>query len=97
MFIGVGRIRLHLPENQSLKGKRQVIKPIIARVQNQFNVAIAEVGDQDLWQSADLGICCISGDARHAAEMLAKVIAFVEGSRLDAELTDYETEIISAF
>jgi len=97
MFVGVGRVRLHLPENQSLKGKRQVVKPIVARVQNQFNVAIAEVGDQDLWQSAELGICCVSGDARHAGEMLAKVIAFVEGSRLDAELTDYETEIISVF
>ena len=97
MFVGVGRIKLHLPENQSLKGKRQVIRPIIARVKNQFNVSVAEVGDQDLWQAAELGVCCVSGDAQHAAEMLAKVIAFVEGSRLDAELTDYETEIIPIF
>jgi len=97
MFVGVGRIRLHLPENQSLKGKRQVIRPIIARVKNLFNVSIAEVGDQDLWQTAELGVCCVSGDAQHASEMVAKVIAFVEGSRLDAELTDYETEIIPVF
>jgi uncharacterized protein YlxP (DUF503 family) len=97
MFIGVARVKLRLPENQSLKGKRQVIKPIITRLQNHFNVAVAEVGDQDLWQSSEIGIACVSDDAQHASEMLARVLAFVEGSRLDAEVTDYETEIIPAF
>ena len=97
MFVGVGKIRLHLPENQSLKGKRQVIKPIVSRVQNHFNVAIAEVGDQDLWQVAELGISCVSDDAQHASEMLTKAITFIENSRIDAEITDYETEIISVF
>ncbi len=97
MFVGVARIRLHLPENQSLKGKRQVIKPIITRVQNQFDVAVAEVGDQDLWQSAELGISCVTSEAKHADEVLAKVIRFVESSRVDAEVVDCETEIISVF
>lgn len=93
MFVGVGRIRLHLPENQSLKEKRQVIKPIIARVKNQFNVSVAEVGDQDLWQMSVLGIACVTSDAQHASEMLAKVISFVEHGRLDAEVVDVATEI----
>ncbi len=97
MFVGVARVKLHLPENQSLKGKRQVIKPIITRVQNQFNVAVAEVGDQDLWQSSEIGIACVSDDAQHVSEVLGKVLAFVEGSRIDAEVVDYETEVIPAF
>ncbi len=97
MFIAAARIRLHLPENQSLKEKRQVIKPIITRVQNHFNVSIAEVGDQDLWQSAELGVICVSGAAQHATEMLSKVIDFIEGLRVDAQIVDYETELIPVF
>lgn len=94
MFVGVAKVRLHIAENQSLKGKRQVIKPIIARVKNQFNVSIAEIADQDLWQTAELGICCVSADAQHADEMLAKVVAFIESVRLDAEVGEVETEIL---
>ena len=97
MFVAVAKITLHLPENQSLKGKRQVLKPIIAKVQNQFNVAVAEVGSQDLWQKAEVGICCLSENHQHAEEMLAKVIDFVQDSRVDAEVTDVETESLCLF
>jgi uncharacterized protein YlxP (DUF503 family) len=97
VFIATAKITLHLPENHSLKGKRQAIKPIIDRVKNHFNVAIAEVGEQDRWQVAEIGVCCVSGDGRHATEMLSKVIAFVESSRFDTEVADFETEIIPVF
>ena len=53
MVIGTCTIELHIPGNGSLKGKRRVIKSIIARVHNEFNVSIAEVDNQDLWQ----GVC----------------------------------------
>ncbi|MBI2909243.1 MAG: DUF503 domain-containing protein [Chloroflexi bacterium] len=97
MNVGVCRIRLRIPENHSLKGKRHVLKSIIARVQNKFNVAIAEVEDQDLWQVATLGMSCVSNHGPHADEILAKVVDFIEGMREDVELLDYETEIIHAF
>jgi hypothetical protein len=89
-------VKLRLPENGSLKGKRQVSKSIIERVKNRFNVSIAEVDDQDLWQSLTLGISCVSNSAPHANEILSKAVNFIENNRFDAELVDYEIEIINA-
>lgn len=97
MVIGACRVILDLPENASLKDKRQVLKSVMARVRNQFNVAIAEAGEQDRWRTAELGICCVSTDAQHANSMLSKVVDFIAGSRWDAELAHYEIEIINAF
>ncbi len=96
MHIGVCTIRLHLPENHDLKGKRQVVKSVLERVRARFNVAIAEVDEQDLWQMAVLGAATVSTDASHAHEMLTKVVEFIQSSRLDAELFDYEIEVIAA-
>ncbi len=95
MVIAACRVALHLPDNHSLKGKRHVIKSIIARVQNKFsNVSIAEVDGQDLWQSAALGIAYVSGESQHANEVVSKVIDFIENSRIEAELMDYQIEIV---
>ena len=95
MQIGVCRIKLHLPDAHSLKGKRQVANSLISRIQNQFNVAVAEAEDNDLWQRLTIVACCVSNDAGHANQMLSRVVSFVEESRRDLELIDYETEIIS--
>ena len=95
MHVGVCRIMLHLPESGSLKDKRQVARSLSARIRNKFNVAVAEVEDQDLWQRLTLAVCCVSTDPAHANEMVSKVVAFVEESRRDLELLDYQTEIIS--
>jgi len=92
--IGICKIRLRLPENQSLKGKRQVLKSITARIRNKFNVSVAEVEDQDLWQLITIGVSCVSNSGQHANEVLSHVVDFVVQSRLDAELLDYEIEII---
>lgn len=94
MHVGVCRIYLRLPEGSSLKYKRQVLRSIIARVRGRYEVAIAEVDDNDRWQLATLGIACVSNDAGHANEVLSKVVDFVQASRSDAELLDYELEII---
>jgi uncharacterized protein YlxP (DUF503 family) len=94
MNIGVCRIRFRLPENSSLKGKRRVVKSVIARVRNKFDVSVAEVGDQDLWQLATLGVCCVSNDKRHTNEVLSKVVDFIVNSRFEVEILDYEIEIV---
>ena len=86
---------LYLPDSNSLKDKRQVARSLSARIRNKFNVAVAEVEDQDLWQRLTLAVCCVSTDSAHANEMVSKVVAFVEESRRDLELLDYQTEIIS--
>ena len=95
MHIGVCRIMLHLPDSASLKDKRQVARSLSARIRNTFNVAVAEVADQELWQRLTLAVCCVSTDSAHANEMGSKVVAFIEESRQDLELLDYQTEIIS--
>ncbi len=94
MNVGVCRIDLRLPENISLKGKRQVLKSITARVRNKFDVAVAEVDNHDRWQLATIGICCISNNSRHTNEVLSKVVDFVINSRFEVEILDYEIEIL---
>ena len=94
MNVGICKIRLRLPENQSLKGKRRVLKSITARLKNKFNVSVAEVGDQDLWQLATLGICCVSNDQRFTNEVLSKVVDFITGSGFDVEILGCEIEIL---
>ena len=88
---------MFLPDSQSLKAKRQIARSVVARIRNQFNVTVAEADDNDLWQRLTLGVCCLSNDTKHANEILSNVVAFVEKSRDDLELLDYETEIIAGF
>ncbi len=90
-------MRFRLPENQSLKGKRRVLKSITTRVASKFNVSVAEVDDQDLWQLATLGISCVSNNKRHANEVLSRVVDFITDSRFDIEILDYEIEILPVF
>jgi len=97
MNVGVCRIELRLAENLSLKGKRRVLKSITTRVSNKFNVSIAEVSDQNLWQLATLGICCVSNNSRYTNEVLSKVVDFVVNSRFEVEILNYEIEILPVF
>jgi uncharacterized protein YlxP (DUF503 family) len=94
MNVGVCRIRLHLPGTLSLKGKRQVLKSITTRIKNKFNVSVAEIDDQELWQLAVVGICYISNNKRHTNEVLSKVVDFIVGGRFEVEVVDYEIEIL---
>lgn len=96
MNIGALRVRLRIPENHSLKGKRRVLRSITSQVKNRFNVSISEIDDQDLWQVATLGITCVSNDSRHANEVLSHVISFIDNIRGDAEVLDYEIELLHA-
>lgn len=96
MNVGVCRIELRLPENQSLKGKRQVVKSIIARLQNKYNVSVAEIDNQGLWQLATLGITCVSNHRRHADETLSSVVRFVVQNYPNLEIVNSEIEIFPA-
>src|SRR5437588_11216294 len=94
MIIGTARITLFLPENYSLKDKRQDIKSLLARTINQFHVAAAEVGDHENWQRAIIGVACVSNDPRHADELMSKVVNFVEHNLPAGGPEDYEIEIV---
>jgi len=94
MNVGICKIKLHLPENISLKGKRQVLRSITTRVRSKFNVSMAEVDDQNLWQLATLGICFVSNDKRYTNEVLSKVVDFIIDGRFEIEILNYEIEIL---
>ena len=94
MNVGVCRIERRLAENLSLKGKRRVLKSITTRLSNKFNVSVAEVGGQNLWQLATLGVCCVSNNSRYTNEVLSKVVDFIVGSRFEVEILNYEIEIL---
>ncbi len=95
MNVGVCKVKLRLPENLSLKGKRQVVKSVTARLKNKFNVSVAEVEDNDLWQLATIGICFVSNDGRFTNEVLSKAVEMVVNSQGDFEMLDYEIEILA--
>jgi uncharacterized protein len=93
--VGICKVKLRLPDNLSLKGKRQVVKSVTARLKNKFNVSVAEVEDNDLWQLATIGICFVSNDKRFTNEVLSKAVEFVVNSQGDFEMLDYEIEILA--
>ena len=95
MHIGFCRMELYLPESHSLKARRQVARSVAARIRNQFNVAVAEVEQGELWQRLTLGICCLSDDPDHAEQTISRVASYIEDSRPDVQLLDYEIEMIS--
>jgi uncharacterized protein YlxP (DUF503 family) len=94
MVIGVCKLDLRIPENHSLKEKRHVLRKLIDRVRARFNVAIAEVGDNDLWQRAEMGFCAVGNDRRHINSSLDKVVYFIEQMNL-VEMVRTEIEIIT--
>lgn len=94
VVIGSCELILHLPDNHSLKGKRQVSRSLVQRIRNRFNVAIAEVADQDQWQVLSLGVSCVSDNARHIDEILSKVIDFIDDQNSGAVLHQTRVEII---
>ena len=95
MVVGVCRLTLTIPEglNDSLKGKRGVVKRVISRTRNEFNVAMAEVGDNDVWDSAVLGFAVVANDHRFVNQVVDKVVHFIQELYL-AEVEDWETEIL---
>ena len=76
--MALGTVELHLPDVDSLKGKRHVLKGLKERVRNRFEVAVAEVDHHDSWQRATLAVACVSHDSRHANEVVDKAMDFIE-------------------
>ena len=94
MVLGIGRLSIHIPEAHSLKEKRRVVQSIIGRVRSRFDVAIAEVDDQQVWQVATVGIVSLSNSSQHADEVLQTVISFMEQNLRSGYLADVSTEIM---
>lgn len=93
MVVGVGRVELLMPGNDSLKGKRRVLKSIVDRVRSRFNVSVAEIEWQDEWERAMLAMACVANDTRHVHRVLSGVMNWLEGNG-HALVHDYCIEIM---
>ncbi len=94
MFTAIAQVTLHLPESSSLKDKRQVVRSLLARLRHQFEVSAAEVARQDTWQIAVLGLAYVSGEARHAEEVVQHALRYIEESRPDLAITDVQVDVL---
>jgi uncharacterized protein len=91
--VALGLVELHLPDVESLKGKRHVLKGLKEKVRARFEVSVAEVDHQDLWQRATLALAYVSADARHANEVVTKAIDFIEDN-VEGQVLDTSVEIL---
>lgn len=97
MFIGIARFEIFIPSSASLKDKRQVLRKVTQVVRNKFNVSIAEVDYQDLWQRAALGVTCVAESVGHCRKVLQEVEKAVGRAAIDgAEIVDRSLEVVSA-
>ncbi len=78
MHLGLLTLWLHLPGCRSLKEKRRRLQPLLHRLHRQFNVSVAEIGEQDKWQRAVIACAIVSNDAAHAQRVLQQVTAWAE-------------------
>jgi uncharacterized protein YlxP (DUF503 family) len=94
MIVGIIRLRVRLPGNNSLKGKRRVVKSLIGQVSSHFNnVAVSEVALHDVWQRAEIGISTVGNSHPIINSVLDKILEFIERTCL-VEVIDTDIEII---
>jgi uncharacterized protein YlxP (DUF503 family) len=91
MPIGLLIIEIHIPDARSLKDKRQVLRSLKDTLRAHFNVAVAELEHQDLWQRSRVGVISISGDAKHLEESMSAIATEAE-RLLDRNLVSQEIE-----
>jgi uncharacterized protein YlxP (DUF503 family) len=92
VLVGTLVLTTVLRESHSLKDKRRVVASFKEQVRNRFNVSIAEIEDQDLWQRAVFGVAAVGGDGRFLNAELDKIVDFLRAFR-NIELVDYQIEI----
>lgn len=92
MIVGVVKIEIHIPESESLKGKRHFLRRIKDRVRNKFNVSIAEVDHNDLWQRTTLGISVVANEKQFANQVLSQVVGLI-GKENGVQILDYSIEL----
>jgi len=94
MVVGLGIITFRLHDCRSLKGKRKVVKSIISRLRNNFNVSAAEVGANDIYQRAEIGFALVGNDRKVINSKIDKIFNLADELGL-AEIIDSEMEIIN--
>ena len=94
MHVGALSIELHIPGSSSLKQKRSRLKPLVIRLGKEFNVSAAEVGLNDLHQSAEIACVAVSNDSRHLQQMLETIPPWIEKNRPDLQIVDTQITLL---
>ena len=92
MVIGVCSVELHLSGNGSLKGKRGILKPLLARLHREFNLATAEVGHNDAWQSSEVSFVTVANDPGHVHALLERAVHWIESYHPEVQVVDWQIE-----
>lgn len=96
MVVGILRIEFRVQDNRSLKGKRKIVRSMVDKVKNKFNVSVAEIGSNDKWQKIELGISTVGNDRRHVDSSLNNVLNYLDALYL-ADIVDSEMEILNFY
>ncbi len=94
MVIGACTVELHIPGNSSLKGKRGILKPLMTHLRREFNLAVAEVGRNDAWQSAEVSLVTVANDAGYVRKVLERAPRWIENYHPEVQVVDWEIEIL---
>ena len=92
MVVAIAQLTLIIHDNNSLKGKRKVVKSLIEKVRHRFEASVAEVGDHELWQKAKIGLALVGNDARLLNTRLDQIASFIENQHL-AEILESHVEL----
>lgn len=92
MVVGLLTVELRFPENGSLKEKRMLLQRLTARLKQQFNVSVAEVGNQDTWQRSTLAVASVNTSGREADSSLARVLDIIDAYHA-AEVLEHHIEM----
>jgi len=92
--VGILTLHIHLAGCSSLKEKRGRLKPLLTRIRREFNISVAEVDYQDVWQDAVISCALVSNDRKHVQRSLQKVTVWVEKNWPDVSVIDEQIEVI---
>jgi uncharacterized protein YlxP (DUF503 family) len=94
VVVGTLKLALYIHDNHSLKEKRKVVKSVVAKVRNKFNVSIAEIGSNDKWQLIELGISSVGNDRRFVNSALDNILSYLS-SLYVGDIVDSQIEIVN--
>lgn len=80
IIVGLCTVELFIPGSQSLKDKRQVVLSLKDRLRDKFNLSVAEVGEQELWQKSVLGLACVANETRHVNQVLEQALNVIRAT-----------------
>lgn len=92
MLVGVCELFIYLPDSQSLKDKRNIIKSIKVHLRKKYNISISEIGQKNIWKKCTIGICCIADNRQIIDKIIDRVIKDIE-SNSKIELVNFQTSI----